>query len=243
MECPSQEDILLHLVNEFQDQNDSQPFNDHLEGCKGCQEKATALDRILKAMQHENEQGCDAVIASLMDYLDGEAEALASDDVKKHLHECDSCQEVYKNLTTELSYDAIMALDYTPSAALEQNIKKLLYDVEQTNFLADMVESLKKQVDDWVERIIPVLIPLRPAPAFLGNVIQGIAEIETTSTRDLRIDVGAPDRVVKLFSQEAIELDRQISGATGNVTFKNFVPATYKLQVEGFEITEIQLWP
>jgi hypothetical protein len=242
MECPAKNDLLLYLVNEFQEPQEKNELRAHLDACRNCQEQALALQRALKEVQQENARECDLVMANLSDYLDGRKTTVSGIVLKDHLQECDICRALERRLATELSYEEVMALNYPVPASLEQKIEKILAANQEHSPLADLIESLAGKVDALVDRIVLVLAPA-PAPAFLGNRLAGTAQIQTTCTRDLSIDVGAPGRKAKIFSEDNVELDRQISDQNGIVVFKDFVPATYKLFVEGFEIKDVTLWP
>jgi len=242
MECPTKEDILLHLVNDFEEQREGDAIPKHLETCSDCHSRARALEDVLDAMQQQGGRECDVVIANLLDYLKEKKTPVDGIDMEEHLQECKACQTLRLDLAQELSYDEVMALDFPVPDSLKQRIEKILASASDSSPIADAIDSLINQVDDLVDRITLILRPL-PAPAFLGSVVMGTAQIETTSTRDLHVDVGAAGRLVKIFSENEIELDRQVSGPNGAVVFKDFVPATYKLFVEGFEIQEVNLWP
>ena len=78
-----------------------------------------------------------------------------------------------------------------------------------------------------------------PEPSFLGTHVSGTAQIEIPA-RDLKVEVGASGRVVKIFSTKNDELDCQISDQNGIVCFEDLEPGIYKIMVEGFEIKEIR---
>jgi len=242
MECPTQEDLLLHLVNDFEEPQEEDAIPEHLKACPHCRGQARALERVLDNMQQEVGRECDAVIANLLDYLNGKVKSVEGIDLSEHLQECQDCNILQQNLAQELSYDEVMALDFPLPASLQHRIEKILAANSEPSPLANVIDSLINQVDDLVERITLILRP-SPAPAFLGKLLVGTAQIETTSTRDLTVAVGETGRIVKIFSENDVELDRQISGPNGTVVFKDFVPATYKLLVEGFEIKDVDLWP
>jgi len=242
MECPAKNDLLLYLVNEFQEPQEKNELRAHLDACRNCQEQVLALKSTLNDVEQDNARECDIVMANLSGYLDGKRTTAAGIVLKDHLEECQACRALQRRLAPELSYEEVMALDYPVPASLEQKIEKILAANQDHSPLMDLVESLAGKVDALVDRIVLVLAP-SPAPAFLGNRPAGTAQIQTTSTRDLKIDVGAPGRKAKIFSEDEVELDRQISDQNGIVVFKDFVPATYKLLVEGFEIKDVTLWP
>jgi hypothetical protein len=242
MECPTQEDLLLHLVNDFEEQAEGGEIHEHLDACANCREKVSALERWLEALRQEGKRECDATLAGLADSLDGKTAALAEIDLPEHLGECEFCRALRRKLAEEFSYDEVLALDYPVPESLEQKIKSLLAANQDNSPIVDAVESLINKVDDLVDRIVLVLTPA-PAPAFLGNPLWGTAQIETTEMRDLKVDISEPERLVKIFSADDIELGRQISDQNGVVVFKDFVPATYKLLVEGFEIKDVTVWP
>ncbi|GEM_PF-4279775 len=242
MECPTKNDLLLYLVNEFQAPQEKNELRAHLGVCRNCQEQASALQRALNDVEQENARECDVVMANLADYIDGKKITAAGIVLQDHLKECDVCRALERRLATELSYEEIMALDYPVPASLEQKIEKILAANQKHSPLADFAESFAGKVDALVDRIVLILTP-STAPVFLGNRLAGAAQIQTTCTRDLSIDVGGPGRKAKIFSENNVELDRQISDQNGIVVFKDFVPATYKLFVEGFEIKDVTLWP
>lgn len=242
MQCPTKEDLLLHLANDFQKQQEKSGMQEHLEACPNCHGQALALERALDALRKENEHECDAVMANLLDYLDGKAATAAGTDIKEHLEECKACQALQQGLAQELSYEEVMALDYPVPESLQEKIEKILSANQENSVIDDIVQAITNKVDELVDRIVLVLAPM-PAPAFLGTPVGGTVPIETTATRDLKVEVGAAGRMVKIFSEDDAELGRQISGENGIVVFKDFVPATYKLRVEGFEIKDINLWP
>jgi hypothetical protein len=242
MQCPTREDLLLHLANDFQDQREKSEMQQHLEACPNCHKQALTLERVLDAMRQESGHECDAVMANLLDYLDGKAATAAGTDIKEHLEECNTCQALQQSLAREFSYEEVMALDYPVPESLKEKIEKILSATQDNSRIAGIVEAITSKVDDLVDRIVLVLTPT-PTPAFLGTPVGGTAPIETTSTRDLKVEVGAAGRTVKIFSEDDVELGRQISGENGIVVFKDFVPATYKLHVEGFEIKDVNLWP
>jgi hypothetical protein len=242
MECPTKNDLLLYLVNEFQAPQEKSEWRAHLDACRNCQEQALALQRALTDVQQENARECDVVMANLSDYLGGKKFTAAGIVLKNHLEECDVCRALERRLAREISYEEVLALDYPVPASLEQKIEKILAANQEHSPLADLIESLAGKVDALVDRIVLVLTP-STTPVFLGNRLAGAAQIQTTCTRDLSIDVGAPGRKAKIFSEDNVELDRQISDQNGIVVFKDFVPATYKLFVEGFEIKDVTLWP
>ncbi|MGH7453953.1 MAG: zf-HC2 domain-containing protein [bacterium] len=242
MQCPTREDLLLHLANDFQEQQEKSEMQQHLEACPNCHKQALTLERVLDVMRQESEHECDAVMANLLDYLDGKATTVAGIDMKEHLQECKACEGLQQRLAHEFSYEEVMALDYTVPESLQEKIEKILAANQNNSRVADFVEAITNKVDELVERIVLVLTPM-PAPAFLGTSVGGTVPIETTATRDLKVDVGAAGRTVKIFSEDGVELGRQISGENGAVVFKDFVPATYKLRVEGFEIKDVTLWP
>jgi DNA-binding FrmR family transcriptional regulator len=241
MECPTKEDLLLHLVNDFEEPREEDAIPEHLEACPNCRGQARALERVIDNMQREGGRECDAVIAHLLDYLNGKVKSVEGVDLSEHLKECHACNTLQQNLAPELSYDEVMAFDFPLPDSLQHRIEKILAANSEPSLLANFIGSFINQVDEFVERITLILQP-SPAPAFLGKVLTGTAQIETTATRDLIIKVGEAGRIVKLFSENDVELDRQISGPDGNVVFKDFVPATYKLLVEGFEIKDVDLW-
>ena len=242
MECPAKEDLLLHLVNDFEEPREDDAIPEHLEACPNCRGQARVLERVLDNMQQEGERECDAVIAKLLDYLNGKVKSVEASDLPEHLEECHACNALQQNLAQELSYDEVMAFDFPLPASLQHGIEKILAANSKPSPLAEVIGSFINQVDELVERITLILQP-SPAPAFLGKHLMGTAQIETTSTRDLKIEVGESGRLVKIFSETDVELDRQISGPDGSVVFKDFVPAAYKLLVEGFEIKDVDLWP
>ncbi len=242
MQCPTREDILLHLANDFQEQQEKSEMQKHLGACPNCHKQALALERVLDAMRQESEHECDAVMANLLDYLDGKVTTVAGTDIKEHLEECNACQALQQSLAHELSYEEVMALDYSVPESLREKVEKILSANQDNSRLADFAKAITNKVDELVDRIVLVLTPM-PAPAFLGAAVGGTAPIETTATRDLKVEVGAAGRMVKIFSEDGVELGRQISGENGIVIFKDFVPATYKLHVEGFEIKDVNLWP
>lgn len=242
MECPTKEELLLHLVNDFEEPRAEDTIPEHLEACPNCRDQARTLERVLDTMQQESGRECDAAIARLLDDLKNQTPAVEGSDVDEHLQECRACNTLRLNLTRELSYDEVMALDFPVPDSLKQRIEKVLASHLGQSPIKDVIDALVHQVDDIVDRITLILRP-NPAPAFLGSVATGTAQIETTSTRDLYIEVGEANRMVKIFSENGMELGRQVSSSTGTVVFKDFVPATYKLFVEGAEIKEVNLWP
>lgn len=242
MQCPTREDLLLHLANDFLEQQEKSEMRKHLEACPNCHGQAQALERVLDALRQESEHECDAVMANLLDYLDGNVTTAAGIDVKKHLEECKACQALQQHLAHELSYQEVMALDYPVPESLQEKIAKILSDNQDNPRVAGIVEAITNKVDELVDRIVLVLTPT-PAPAFLRTPVGGTASIETASTRDLKVDVGAAGRTVKILSEDGVELGRRISAENGIVVFKDFVPAAYKLHVEGFEIKDVNLWP
>ncbi len=242
MQCPTKEDLLLHLANDFQEQQEKNEMQKHLEACPNCHGQALALERALDGMRRENEHECDAVMANLLEYIDGKATTAAGTEVKEHLEECKACQTLQQSLAHELSYEEVMALDHPVPESLKEKIEKILAANQDNSRVVGIVEAITSKIDELVDRIVLVLTPM-PAPAFLGTPVGGIAPIETTSTQDLKVDVGAAGRTVKIFSEDNVELGRQISGENGIVVFKDFVPAAYKLRVEGFEIKDVNLWP
>jgi hypothetical protein len=126
--------------------------------------------------------------------------------------------------------------------SLQEKIEKIFSATQEGARVAGIVEAITSKIDELVDRIVLVLTPM-PVPAFLGTPVGGTAPIETTSARDLKVEVGAAGRTVKIFSEDGVELGRQISGEDGIVVFKDFVPATYNLHVEGFEIKDVNVWP
>ncbi|MGH7600915.1 MAG: zf-HC2 domain-containing protein, partial [bacterium] len=232
MQCPTREDLLLHLTNDFQEQQEKNEVQKHLEACADCHGNALALEHALNAFRKENEHECDAVMANLPDYVDGKAAPVAGTDMKAHLQECTACQALQQGLASEFSYEGVMALDYPVPESLQEKIAKILSTAQDKSIFADIVESVTNKVDELVDRIVLILTPT-PAPAFLGTQVGGTIPIETISTRDLKVEVGAAGRTVKIFSEDNVELGRQISGEDGIVVFKDFVPAAYKLHVEG----------
>jgi len=242
MECPTKNDLLLYLVNEFQAPQEKNELRAHLDACRNCQEQVLALKNALNDVEQDNTHECDIVMANLSDYLDGKVKTVTGIVLKDHLEDCAACRALQERLTPEPSYEDVMALDCSVPAALEQKIEKILAANQAHSPLLDIVESLAGKVDALVDRIVLVLTPAS-APVFLGNRPAGTAQIQTTCTRDLKVDVGAPGRKAKIFSEDDVELDRQISDQNGIVVFKDFVPATYKLLVEGFEIKDVTLWP
>lgn len=242
MQCPTKDDLLLHLANDFQQQEEKNEMQQHLEACPACHRQTLALERVLDAMLHESEHECDAVMANLLDHLDGKVTTAAGTNIKEHLQECHACEALQQSLAHELSYEEVMALEYAVPQSLQEKIEKVLSANRDGSRLAGIVETITSKVDELVDRIVLVLTPI-PAPAFLGTQVVGTVPIETTSTRDLKVEVGAAGRTVKIFSEDDVELGRQISGENGFVVFKDFVPATYKLHVEGFEIKDVNLWP
>ncbi|MDZ7360003.1 MAG: zf-HC2 domain-containing protein [candidate division KSB1 bacterium] len=242
MECPTKNDLLLYLVNEFQAPQEKNALRAHLDACRNCYEQALVLQQALNDIQQENGRECEIVMDNLSDYLDGKITTAAGVVLKSHLKECAICQNLERRLATEISYENVMALGYPVPASLAQKIEAILAANQGDSPLADLVESLAGKVDALVDRIVLALTP-SAAPAFLGNHPAGTAQIQTTCTRDLKIDVGAAGRPAKIFSEDDVELDRQISDQNGLVIFKDFVPATYKLSVEGFDIKDVRLWP
>lgn len=242
MQCPTREDLLLHLANDFQDQQEKNEMQQHLEACSNCHKQALTLERVLDAMRQESEHECDAVMANLLDYLDGKVKIAAGTDMEAHLKECTACQALQQSLAYELSYEEVMAFDYPVPESLQEKIEKILSADQDNSRVTGFVEAITNQVDELVDLIVLVLTPTS-APALLGTPIGGTAPIETTATRDLKVEVGAAGRTVKIFSEDGVELGRQVSGDNGIVVFKDFVPATYKLHVEGFEIKDVNLWP
>jgi len=242
MECPAKEDLLLHLVNDFEEPREDDAMPEHLEACPNCRGQVRALERVLDNMQQEGGRECDAVIANLLDYINGKVKSVEGIDLSDHLEECHACNTLQQNLAQALSYDEVMALDFPLPDSLQRGIEMILAANSKPSPLVDIIDAVINQVDDLVERITLILQPTS-APAFLGKHLVGTAQIETTSTRDLKIEIGESGRLVKIFSENDVELDRQISGPDGSVVFKDFVPATYKLHVEGFEIKDVDLWP
>jgi hypothetical protein len=242
MQCPTREDLLLHLANDFQDQQEKNEMQQHLEACPNCHKQALTLERVLDAMRQESEHECDAVMANLLDYLDGKVTTAAGTDIKEHVEECNACQALQQGLAHELSYEEVMALGSPVPESLQEKIEKILAANQDNPRDAGLIEAITNKVDELVDRIVLVLTPM-PAPAFLGTPVGETAPIETTATRDLKVDIGAAGRTVKILSEDGVELGRQISGENGTVVFKNFVPATYKLSVEGYEIKDVNLWP
>lgn len=242
MECPTKEDLLLHLVNDFDDSPADDPIPEHLEACLNCRSQARALERVLDTMQYESGRDCDAAVAKLLDDLKNPTPAAEGNEADEHLQECRACNTLRLSLTQELSFAEVMALDFTVPDSLKQRIEKILPRPLGQSPIKDVIDALVHQVDDLVDRITLILQP-NPAPVFLGSAVPGTVQIETTSTRDLYIEVGEANRTVKIFSENNIELGQQISSAAGTVVFKDFVPATYKLCVEGFDIQGVDLWP
>lgn len=242
MNCPTKEDLLLHLTDDFGEPHADEALPEHLKTCPNCRDQARTLERVLDTMQQESGRDCEAAIASLLDNLKNQTPAVEGSAVDEHLQECRACNNLWLSLNQELSYDEVMALDFAVPDSLKQRIEKILASHLGQSPLQNVLDALVHQVDDLVDRITLILQP-NPTPVFLGSAVTGTAQIETTSTRDLYIDVGKADRTVKIFSENDVELGQQLSGPAGTVVFKDFVPATYKLYVEGFEIQEVDLWP
>lgn len=241
MKCRQREELLLYLTNAFHTVEEKSELEAHLQACPDCRDQAVALKHEYDAMRRENKRECDAVMLNLPAYLDGKT--ITTDvDMKEHLNECQACQMLQRALKKKLVYEQVLAFDYAPPQSLEQKINDLLAANQENSPLAALVDSLTNKVDELIDRIVLVLRPM-PAPVFLGGAAFDAVPIETTSTRDLKVDVGAPGRTVKIFSADDVELDSQISTPDGIVVFKDFVPAKYKLQVEGFEINDLTLWP
>ena len=242
MQCPTKEDLILHLVDDFGESRVDDTLPEHLETCSKCRGQVRTLERVLDTMQQESGRDCDAAISKLLDDFKTQAPAVEQGDIDEHLQECRACNTLRLSLTQELSFEEVMAADFTVPDSLKKRIEKVLTNPLDQSPIKDIIDALVHQVDDLVDRITLILQP-NPAPVFLGSALPGTAQIETTSTRDLYIEVGEANRTVKIFSEKNIELGQQISSPTGTVVFKDFVPATYKLCVEGFDIQGVNLWP
>jgi hypothetical protein len=238
MNCPSKNELINYLVNDFRDEREKTMLANHIQACPDCRKQVAETEQRINALLQESERECELVQNHLMDFMEGRSAMIEGINVSEHLDECDRCQFIYLQLQKELSLEQAASLNFPVPKRLTQNLEKLLATTLEAKPATEPGTSLKEKISELAERIALVLLPA-PEPAFLGTQIAGEKAIATAS-RNLVVEAGGPGRVVRIYSMKDVELGRQVSDRDGVVRFKDFEPGEYKLVVEGFEIKEAQ---
>jgi predicted anti-sigma-YlaC factor YlaD len=233
MKCLTRNNIIELLVNDFQGELERAEIRKHLDECTGCREQYRKTEKEVEEKMQSAKTECALVQDNLLNYPNSNTAIATAINFNAHLADCDACQFIHQQVTKELSFKEANALDYPVPESLIQKIERLLPKVKEPPVKAPIF-NLSKIVDHIVLTLAPA-----PAPAFLGSHIAGAAKIKIPA-RDLKVNVGAPGRVVKIFSMNNDELDRQVSDQEGMVKFEDFDPGTYQMIVEGFDVKDIQ---
>jgi hypothetical protein len=141
-------------------------------------------------------------------------------------------------LQKELTLEEAEKLDYPVSEQLAHRFDYLLVDDVQASSQISARPSLSEKVGELLERIVLILTPT-PEPVFLGETIKGEARVKITGDA-ISIQVGAPGRMVRIFSSDGKELEALTSDENGLVRFQDYEPDEYLIKVEGFKIQEVR---
>lgn len=215
--------ILLYLTRYGLTKEKREEINNHLLTCVECNTKKEKYSRLLTDMQQENETECTQIENQLVDFRLGKLKESQIQQIEAHLKTCDSCHFIYNRLNFPILTDVKENSTPSFSEQLQKELEKYLHQLKSTLMT---FASL-------------ILYPLEPAPTFLGRPTRGLKEI-THQGGNLVLNIGKTDHHVHLYSTNAMKLDTQKSDEFGIVTFNDFLPGKYQIQVDGYHIENIE---
>jgi len=215
--------ILLYLTRYGLTKEKREEIDNHLLTCAECNTRKEKYSQLLAAMQRENKIECSQIENMLVDYrLDRLREAQVQ-KIEAHLETCDSCKFISERLNLGVLSDVREKSPTSLSDQIQNELEKLFH-------------QLKSKL---VTFAILIIQPLEPAPAFLGRPTRGLKQL-THNGGSLVLNIGTAYQNVHLYSMTAMKLDSRKSDEFGIVTFDDFLPGDYQIQVDGYRIDNVE---
>lgn len=237
MDQLANEDLILYLTDAYLTAQEKVEIEQKLKQSPQLLPELEKLRQQIDRFRQENEKERELILAHIEDYLDGRITAVHGVDFQELLAEHPDGERIYRRLQKELTLEEAARLDYPVSAQLEHKFDYLLVDDLEASSPIGTRSSLSEKVEELIERIVLILTPM-PEPAFLGETIKGEARVEITGDA-VSIEVGAPGRLVRVFSRDGQELEALTSDENGIVRFQDCEPDEYLLKVDGFKILDV----
>lgn len=215
--------ILLYLTRYGLTKEKREEIDNHLETCDECNAKKDKYFHLLAEMQNENKMACTQIENNLVDYRLEKLDEAQNQKIEDHLKTCDSCNFIYNRLNYNKLYDI-------------QKSSPISFSEQIFNELEHYLQQIKSKLVTFANLMIQ---PLEPAPAFLGRPTRGLKKI-THHGRSIVLNIGEADHNVHLYSMKTIKLDTRKSDEFGIVTFDDFLPGDYQIQVDGYHINNIE---
>jgi hypothetical protein len=238
MDQLARQDLILYLAGAYLTAQEKAEIEQKLKQSPLLVPELEKLRQQIDRFRQENNQEQELILAHLEDYLDGRITALNGVDFQQLLAEHPDCERICRRLQQELALEEAARLDYPVSGQLEHRFDYLLADDLEASSPISTRPSLSEKVEELIERLVLILTPM-PAPAFLGETIKGEARVEFTGDA-VAIEVGAPGRMVRIFSPDGQELEVLTSDENGLVRLRDYEPDEYLIKVDGFKIQEVR---
>jgi hypothetical protein len=215
--------ILLYLTRYGLTKEKREGIDNHLLTCAECNTRKDKYFQLLADMQRENKIECTQTENMLVDYRLERLSEAQIQKIEAHLETCDSCKFISERLNFGVLSDVKEKSRTSISDQIQNELERLLHQVKSK----------------LVTFAILIIQPLEPAPAFLGRPTRGLKQV-THNGGSLVLNIGGADHNVHLYSMNAMKLDSRKSDEFGIVTFDDFLPGDYQIQVDGYRIDNIE---
>jgi len=239
-------DLLLFSVKRFSLITSYQDKQRHVNSCQVCQQKISDITKKLAEIKDKNKKECQPFLEQLLVLMDKPENFTLSPELSQHCSDCEYCGHIYHFWSHFPSVEAeILSKIQLPEntfVALDEKIHKVLASLEQEAVPVETdtyFNKAKKFITDQIHTYQLTLSPL-PTPMPVRGDLQPESQIIFHKGGNLYLKTGHAFKKIILYAIFHEQVFEKITNDHGHVKFDNLFEDDYKVEIDGFEIVNIQ---
>lgn len=214
---------------------------EHIGSCHACKTEVARMNHLLNSFRILNNQQCDQFFGDLVDFLQQPEPGPIPAQFQAHLAECEICNRIFQSIPKVSGLDLTENRIISPEI-LHQIDTRVYAELEKlvfTNYLTQTATALKNKLDKTWHTIELFLIP---TPELCGTRGKNRPEyfIFTHKGGKIRLQIGLANIDIRLFGIFKEKIYSIKSDLTGNVDFDDLPKDDYRVEVKGYDITNIK---
>lgn len=216
-------------------------IKDHVGSCHACKTEVAQVNHLLNSFRILNNQQCDQFLGDLVDFLQQPEPVTIPAHLQVHLAECEICNRIFQSIPKASSHDLIEIPTISPEI-LHQIDTRVYAELEKlvfTNYLTQTATTLTNKIEETWHTFELFLIP---TPELCGTRGKNRPEffIFTHKGGKIRLQIGLANTDIRLFGIFKEKIYSIKSDLTGNADFVDLPKDDYRVEVKGYDITNIK---